>query len=146
MELSKIAKITNFLLKLFILAGIICIFFMKKIILFLGLLDVTFYTTFFILIMFLCLYIVYEITKVFKSVEQGNPFVRANEIALKKIAVTCEVISMLLVIRLIIDTHIYLQSSVLLTIIFTIAGLCAYIFSQLFKQSAIIKEENDMTI
>ncbi len=146
MELSKIAKITNVLLKLFLIIGIVLLFFVKKVVYMLDVPYQNYYTALFILIGIGCLYIVFEVSKVFKSIEDNNPFISENEIALKKIAVTCELIGILLFLKFILNAYVFFATTLILMIVFIIAGLCAYVFSQLFKQSAIIKEENDMTI
>ncbi len=146
MELSKIAKITNTALKLFILLGIITLFYINRIVTLLGLPNPQLYTIFFTILGILCLLIVHQVTKVFKSISLGNPFVTENEIALKKIAVLCEIIAIILFIKTLLYINTLLLTSILIMAVFVIAGLCAYVFSQLFKQSVIIKEENDMTI
>ncbi len=146
MELSKIAKITNILLKLFLVGGIIALFFIYNTLSFYHIPNITLYTTFFTFLGVCCLYIVFEVTKVFSSISNGNPFVTENEIALKKIAVTCEVIAISLFVKLVLDFTIFVTTSITILFVFSIAGLCAYVFSQLFKQSVYLKEENDMTI
>ncbi len=146
MELSKIAKITHLFLKLFFVVGIVLLFFMKSFVIYLGGEYILQNTIVYTIIGIFCLYIVYEIIKVFKSIVNNNPFVRENEISLKKIAVTCEIIAILFFIQNILFKSLLISMTSVIIIIFAIAGLCAYVFSQLFKQSAIIKEENDMTI
>ncbi len=146
MELSKIAKITNLSLKVFILFGIGTLLYITKIVTYLGLPNPRFYTLLFIILGIFCLLIVYQVTKVFKSIINGDPFVTGNEIALKKIAVLCEIIAIILFINMLFNEYTLLLTSILMMAVFVIAGLCAYVFSQLFKQSVIIKEENDMTI
>lgn len=146
MELSKIAKIINVLLKLFLVFGVGSMFFLKGVIEYLGVSNVLGYTIVYSAISVFCLYIVYQIIKVFKSIELGDPFVTKNEIALKKISVSCELIALLLLIKLIAFRDGLIFMSVIFMVVFLIAGLCTYVFSQLFKLSAIIKEENDMTV
>lgn len=146
MKLSRIAGIINGMLKLIILCGTITLFFIHSIVKVLPLRNVFLNTVFFVILGLSCIYIVYEVTKVFKSVAMEHPFIRENEISLKKIAITCEGITLVTFIRLIIDFGTFTITSILIMIIFFIAGLCAYVFSQLFKQSVFLKEENDMTI
>ncbi len=146
MELSKIAKITNILLKLFLVGGSVSLFFIYNALESYNMPHLNIYTAFFIFIGVCCLYIVFEVTKVFTSIVNGNPFVESNEISLKKIAVTCEIIAISLFVKLILDYNIFLTTCILIMLVFIIAGLCAYVFSQLFKLSVFIKEENDMTI
>ncbi len=146
MELSKIAKITNILLRLFLIGGVIALFFIYKTFEFYNMPHLNIYTAFFTYIGICCLYIVFEVTKVFTSISNGDPFVTSNEVALKKIAVTCEVIALSLFIKTTLDYTVFFTSSIIIMLVFLIAGLCAYVFSQLFKQSVFLKEENDMTI
>lgn len=146
MELSRIAKITRSLLFLFFGVGSISLFFVNHVVKFLGLPNPTGYTVIIILIGLCCLFIVFQAIKVFSSIVEGNPFVRKNEIALKKIACSCEFIAFILIIKLFINTSVFFLTSLLLIGVFAIAGLCAYVFSQLFKLSVFLKEENDMTI
>ncbi len=146
MELSKIAKITQIALYGFLFVGTVSLFFIYKIVNMLELPHPTRYLIISTLIGICCLYIVFEVTKVFKSIVLGNPFVSENEHALKRIAIACEVIAIILVVKLFVNTSIFLLTTILLAVIFIIAGLCAYVFSQLFKQSVFLKEENDMTI
>ncbi len=146
MELSKIAKITNILLKLFLVGGTVTLLFIYKALSIYNIPNLNIYTAFFTFIGICCLYIVFEVAKVFTSISNGNPFVVTNEIALKKIAVTCEIIAISLLLKIAIDYTIFLTTSIVVMLVFTIAGLCAYVFSQLFKLSVFLKEENDMTI
>ncbi len=146
MELSKIAKITNILLKFFLVIGTIALFFVYNALKRYNMPDIIFYTVFIIYLGVACLYIVFEVTKVFSSISNGNPFVTSNEIALKHIAITCEVIAISLFLKTIFLSTVFFTTSILLMLVFFIAGLCAYVFSQLFKQSVFLKEENDMTI
>ncbi len=146
MELSKIAKITQILLYVFLCIGTVSLIFINKVVSILELPNPTRYVVITTLIGICCLYIVFEVTKVFKSIVLGNPFVEENEKALKRIAICCEIIAIILIVKLFVNTSIFLLTTLLLTVIFIIAGLCAYVFSQLFKQSVFLKEENDMTI
>ncbi len=146
MELSNIAKITHLFLKLFFAVGCITTPFVYKIIELLELPDQMYRTILYTLLSIGCLMIVYQVIKIFKSIVLGNPFVTENEIALKKIAVLCEVIALILIIKLVVEFTIINILLIFIVVTFGIAGLCAYVLSQLFKQSVFLKEENDMTI
>ncbi len=146
MELSKIAKITHLFLKLFFAIGCVAIPFIYKVVLMLELPDPIYRTILYTLLAIGCLMIVYQVIKVFKSIVVGNPFVTENEIALKKIAVLCEVIAIILIIKLILEITLVNILLIFILVTFGIAGLCAYVLSQLFKQSVFLKEENDMMI
>ncbi len=143
MELSKIAKVTHLLLKLFLVVGCFALIFVNKVVVTLGLPNPLARTLLYTVLSIACLMIVYQVIKVFKSIVIGNPFVTENEIALKKIAIICEVIAILVFIKTIVDFTVL---TIFVVVIFGLAGLCAYVLSQLFKQSVFLKEENDMTI
>ncbi len=145
MELSKIAKLTNILLHIFLVCGVISLFGLYQYVELFIPHNKYFYKIFFVLVAIVCLLIVYQVIKVFKSIENGNPFVTENEISLKKIAILCEIVAIMLFFKLFFD-RAFMVSATVVMIIFAIVGLCAYVFSQLFKQSVFIKEENDMTI
>ncbi len=146
MELSKIAKITHLFLKLFFAMGCITIPFIYTIIKILELPDPIYRTILYTSLAIGCLMVVYQVIKVFKSIVLGNPFVTENEIALKKIAVLCEVIAIILFIKFVVEMTFLNVILIFIIVTFGIAGLCAYVLSQLFKQSVFLKEENDMTI
>ncbi len=143
MELSKIAKITHLFLKLFLVTGCIALVFVNKVVITLNLPNPMARTVLYTVLSIACLMIIFQVIKVFKSIVIGNPFVTENEIALKKIAIICESIAIILVVKTIVDFTIL---TIFVVFIFGLAGLCAYVLSQLFKQSVFLREENDMTI
>lgn len=153
MELSRIAKITNLLLKALIGLGIVSLLFVRRVIHFLLIQpnlvtpkNETPYTLFFIVLILAIIFIVYQVTKIFTTLSQDSPFVQKNEIALKKIAVACEFIALISILKVILDSDALTLTFLALSFVFGIVGLCAYVFSQLFKMSVFLKEENDMTI
>ncbi|MFV0518909.1 MAG: DUF2975 domain-containing protein [Lachnospirales bacterium] len=148
MELSKIAKITQVFLYFLLVIGGISLFFVRGFVRLMHIPNQNEYTFIIILIGLCCLYIVFEVIKVFQSISSGNPFISSNEKSLKKIACICEFITLILIIALFlfITTTTYILASIILIFVFGIAGLCCYVFSQLFKLSVFLKEENDMTI
>lgn len=87
--------------------------------------------------------IVYELRKMFKNLNQREPFRRENVVSLKKIAVLALWISAIYVIKII----FYIS---LLTIVIAMAalsvGLFALIIGEVFRQAVEVKEENDLTI
>jgi len=87
--------------------------------------------------------IVYELRKMFKSLNQREPFRRENVASLKKIAVLAFWISAIYATKII----FYIS---LLTIVIGMAalsvGLFALIIGEVFRQAVEVKEENDLTI
>lgn len=153
MELSKIAKITNILLKVMIGLGSLSLLFVNYVV------RTSFikkeiiapqnelgYTIFFMLIIIILIFIVIQVSIIFTTLSKESPFIRKNEMALKNIAIACEGIAFLIFIRLLFDAQVLTVTSVIMIFIFGIIGLCAYVFSQLFKMSVFLKEENELTI
>lgn len=87
--------------------------------------------------------IVYELRKMFKSLNQREPFRRENVASLNKIAVLALWISAIYVIKIV----FYIS---LLTVVIAMAalsvGLFALIIAEVFRQAVEVKEENDLTI
>lgn len=87
--------------------------------------------------------IVYELRKMFKSLNQREPFRRENVASLKKIAVLALWVSAIYAIKIV----FYIS---LLTIVIGMAalsvGLFALIIGEVFRQAVEVKEENDLTI
>lgn len=153
MELSKIAKITNYLLKLMIGLGTLSLLFARSVVRRLLIAPQLiapqkelFYTVFFIALILVVVFIVIQVSIIFTSLSNDSPFIRKNEMALKYIAIACEGIALLIFIQLILNTDVMALTSIIMILIFGIIGLCAYVFSQLFKMSVFLKEENEMTI
>ncbi len=145
MNKSLIFKSVNMLLYiLFILGGIFLFTFeivmdMKF--------EMTFeyiiYRTLFSVLGVLVLFITLQLIRIFRTIKKDTPFIHENVISLKNIAVTGVVMGLIFLIAYITDKS-YLK--VIAGMCFICAGLCAYVFSQLFKSAVHIKEENDYTI
>lgn len=153
MELSKIARIANALLKLMIGLGSLSLLFVNQVV------RLAFikkeiiapqnelaYTLFFMAIVVIIIFIVVQVSIIFTTLSKESPFIRKNEMALKNIAIACEGIALLILLRLCLDFTVLTITSLIMIFIFGIIGLCAYVFSQLFKMSVFLKEENELTI
>ena len=92
---------------------------------------------------FLALVIIYEIRKVFNTLNRQNPFMMDNVKSLKRIAQASFIISFLYIFKIIFFNTIL---TIIIVMIFIIAGLFAIIFAEVFRQAVIVKEENDFTI
>lgn len=88
-------------------------------------------------------YILWQLKVIFKTLLNGNPFIHANVTCLRKIAVSCLVISLIYIVKLIVLPTI---STAVIIAIFMIACLLCLTLKDLFKQSIYYKDENDLTV
>lgn len=88
-------------------------------------------------------YILWQMKVIFKTLMQGNPFIHANVSCLRKIAVSCFVISFIYFIKMIFMPTI---STIVIIAIFIVACLLCLTLKDLFKQSIYYKDENDLTV
>jgi hypothetical protein len=79
----------------------------------------------------------------FRTVIKENPFVRENVVSLKKMGYYAFVIAAAMVVKLL---FIVTPSTVVLFLVFIIAGLFSLVLSQVFDQAVTYKLENDLTI
>lgn len=90
-----------------------------------------------------CVYILWQLKVIFKTLMEGNPFIHANVSGLRKIAVTCLVISFIYLVKMIVMPTI---STIVIIVIFIVACLLCLTLKDLFKQSIYYKDENDLTV
>jgi hypothetical protein len=97
--------------------------------------------------------ITYQFIKLFKSLEDNNPFTHNNVKILKNTSMLSLIESILWLIDLIFlifvlkNTYInYIIVLIFLTILFFGVNIALLILSELFKQATTYKEENDLTI
>lgn len=97
--------------------------------------------------------ITWQFVKLFKSLEDNNPFNYNNVKILKDTGIISHVMSILwfidlLDLLLIIKNYYmnYILVLIFLTVLFFGVGISLYILSALFKQATDYKEENDLTI
>jgi hypothetical protein len=89
------------------------------------------------------LFIVNDVRRIFRSINDHTPFSRENEKALKRIAYFCFAIAAVFVIKTIFG---YSVLSVLFLIVFILAGLFMIVLSEVFREAVDAKIENDLTI
>ncbi|MBR3145678.1 MAG: DUF2975 domain-containing protein [Bacilli bacterium] len=101
----------------------------------------------------LILGITWGFIKLFKSLEDNNPFNRSNVKILKNMGIISFIMSGLwfvdLLDLLLVIKNYYLNYTlvlIFLTLLFIGIGIALYILSILFKQATLYKEENDLTI
>lgn len=90
-----------------------------------------------------CLGLVNEIRKIFKTLNRRNPFMLDNVKSLNHIGVACFIIAAAYILK------IFFYNSVLtaiITMVFIIAGLFSVVLAEVFRQAIEVKEENDLTI
>ncbi len=90
-----------------------------------------------------CLMLVYEVRKIFKTLERKDPFMIDNVKSLDKIGLFCFLISACYI------SKIFLLNSfmtLIVIMVFIIAGLFSIILAEVFRQAIVVKEENDLTI
>lgn len=90
-----------------------------------------------------CVYILWQLKVIFKTLMDSNPFIHANVSCLRKIAVACLVISLIYLIKMIVMPTI---STIVIVVIFVVACLLCLTLKDLFKQSIYYKDENDLTV
>ena len=97
--------------------------------------------------------IIYEFIKLFKSLEDNNPFNYENVKTLKTTSVVSLImcilwfIDLLFMVFIIKNTYInYIIVLIFLALLFLGVSISLYILSLLFKQATDYKEENDLTI
>ena len=101
-------------------------------------------------------FIVFTIKGVIKTLIKGDPFVRSNASAFKKISLSCLIIALCYFINLFINSNfkefkfIYVDNMGIHTdmevFIFLFASAFIYILSKVFDKALSYKEENDLTI
>jgi len=91
----------------------------------------------------LSLIVVYQIRKFFNSINNNTPFIRQNERALKIIGYACFAISVCFFIK---DIFYPTILTIIVTMIFIIAGFFGIVLGEIFQQAVDVKKENDMTI
>lgn len=92
---------------------------------------------------FLCLIILHEMRKIFKNLNLKNPFIMSNVKSLQRMSISSFIISAAYIVK------IFLYNSfltIIIAMVFIIAGLFSIILAEVFRQAVEVKEENDLTI
>jgi hypothetical protein len=87
--------------------------------------------------------IIWNLRKMFRTVIDGNPFVRENVTSLKRMGICAFLITLCMIVRLI---FVVTPAALVLVLVFVIAGLFSLVLSQVFDQAVTYKQENDLTI
>ncbi len=91
----------------------------------------------------LCLMIVAQLRNMFDTVLEDNAFVYANVTSLKSMGKYSFLISILSIARIFFSPT---PATVVVVIVFAIAGLFSIVLCQVFEKAVRYKEENDLTI
>ena len=91
----------------------------------------------------LAVLIIGELRKIFKTVLNNNCFVESNVKILKKMGIFSMLIVFVTIIRLF---YIITPTTLVIIIVFFIAGLFSFVLSKVFRQAVNYKIENDLTI
>jgi hypothetical protein len=87
--------------------------------------------------------ILFEIRRIFSTINSGNPFQSANAKSLKMIALMSLLITGSFIVKIFFFNTILTMAT---AVIFLIAGLFSVVLAEVFKQAVAFKEENDLTI
>lgn len=91
----------------------------------------------------LALIIVNEIKKIFKTLKRKDPFISANVTSLKRMGISAFLISLFYVFKIIFFNSFM---TVIIIMVFIIAGFFSIILAEVFSQAVAFKEDNDLTI
>ena len=89
------------------------------------------------------LVVVNEIRNLLKNLNKRNPFIIDNVKSLNRVAVACLIIAACYVIKIFFYNSFL---TIIVMMVFIIAGFFSIILAEVFRQAVIVKEENEMTI
>ena len=92
---------------------------------------------------FFCLWIVYEMNKIFNTLNRKDPFRKDNVKSLERMSISSFIIGAAYVVKIICYNSFL---TMIITMIFIILGLFLVVLAELFKQAVRFKEENELTI
>ncbi len=91
----------------------------------------------------LALLIVYELRKIFKTLNRKNPFMMDNVQSLNRMGIASFLIAACYIFKIFFLNSFF---TIIIIMIFIIAGLFCIILAEIFRQATLFKEENDFTI
>ena len=146
---SFVHHLTKVLVDIMFFGGILCCgalpFIMPSLAAFLGYPSDTVlpYTVILILSGLCCIYVLWQLKTIFKTLLSGNPFVEKNISCLRR----CSVASILIAIIFLVKISIWFTiASSIVVIVFALLGLFCLTLKDVFKQAVAYKEENDWTV
>ena len=84
-----------------------------------------------------------ELRRIFRTFNRRNPFQMDNVKSLKIMAYSAFIISALYIVKVIFYNSFL---TIILAMVFVIAGFFTLVLAEVFRQAVIVKEENDLTI
>lgn len=90
-----------------------------------------------------CAYILFHLKQMFRSLMVGNPFVDQNVSHLRKIALSCLVISLIYAVKCV---FMFTFVTLVVASVFMVGCLLCLTLKDLFKQAINYKVENELTI
>lgn len=91
----------------------------------------------------LALWIIYYLRRIFQTVIDENCFVEENVRSLKRMGIASFLISLVTLLRLF---YVVTPATLIIILVFFIAGLFSLVLAQVFAQAVSYKQENDYTI
>ena len=91
----------------------------------------------------LALAILHELRRIFGTLNRRDPFLMQNVKSLKHMAFSAFSISALYIAKIIFFNSFL---TIIMAMVFVIAGFFGLILAEVFRQAVIVKEENDLTI
>ena len=90
-----------------------------------------------------CVYILFSLKQMYKSLVCGNPFVEENVSHLRRMAVACALCSLIYTIK---AFFMFTIATVIIALIFIVGCLFCLTLKDLFKTAVQYKSENELTI
>lgn len=90
-----------------------------------------------------CVYILFNLKQMYRSLLVGNPFVDKNVSHLRKIAVACILIALMYIAKCF---FMFTVATVVIAFVFIVGCLFCLTLKDLFKQAINYKTENELTI
>lgn len=91
----------------------------------------------------LCVYILFSLKQMYRSLLVGNPFVDKNVRYFRKMAVACFIISLIYITKCF---FMFTLATIVIAMIFIVGCLFCLTLKDLFKQAINYKTENELTI
>lgn len=89
------------------------------------------------------LFIIWDLRNMFRTVVKADPFVRENVRSLKRMGNCAFIIALFMLMKLV---FVITPATLVLIVVFLVAGLFSLVLSQVFDQAVTYKQENDLTI
>ncbi|MCH5211870.1 MAG: DUF2975 domain-containing protein [Oscillospiraceae bacterium] len=147
--MNRLNKITKLIVDILFYIGILCVisvpFTVKYISGFYGYnsRETVIFAIMLIITGIAAVYILYEFKRMFRTLVGGNPFVAANVNSLKRMAVSCVIITAVYLVKCFM---MFTFATVVIVIVFGIGTLFCLVLKDLFRQAVEYKEENDLTV